>query len=538
MSIGHSFESVLLNKYAQNPADVAIKENAMEENKQAAEALFEKVDEWTFENQELWELFSLFQQSYFRVFELISKINPDLLSETVKELIESGPSTDEDDEEDQKQEEFLAQIAATFGNLQQRLARLGQLPYLVEPEQNNWAEEFSPSEFIDIVNKLVANAEDAVKLVLGDDVEISEAVAADLAADLNQYVEEKGTEGGRRYTGDVVQQRAEAQRRYRAKLREAAKFGEAHTHWASLQLQKATTDRYFKKLRQDPERYERNKSLQREKNKRFKEREATRELLLKQYDLATSPEEKARIKRKIEDLEVKLRTQRYKDPFTIEEENVRLRSQDHVSKLREEISRKQKARQSYVAKDVAKKREGRTIRNIPGLISELQIQLANRKSDVTKKLKTELQRRMDLFASYLEAIADAKNKLELAPSGAAKLLADQQLKEANKALAAAMKTVIDQDPRIIRMEEQNASLYTFRDIIKAMLQDNTISDDGTINITDPDQVEQIIYTIQALHGYITDFNNNVKMETKAAKTALELLTNIVGANPWLAGGQS
>jgi hypothetical protein len=147
-------------------------------------------------------------------------------------------------------------------------------------------------------------------------------------------------------------------------------------------------------------------------------------------------------------------------------ENERVRK--HFSK--EENIQKKRVKDVEKAKKIKEIKQSGTLE---GYITHLKQKIASKKSDVVKVIKPKAGQD-PFFNPYKKAVADAKLALDTNPSPAAQ----KALEDAIRSEAEALKNYLDNHPAVVKVKEDLARLYAFRDKAKMASDNGWVGDEG------------------------------------------------------------
>lgn len=170
--------------------------------------LLAQAEDFDIKDEELYNQFESFMNAYKELSKILS-VSADSLD----------PETFED----------AGQLIDT---LNKRYERIMNNPYLNLDE--GWDEDFDPGTFSQFLSDVAQDAENKLKAIAGEDVDISEMRAAQYANQFNmQNFEQSGAEGDAnlRWTGDKVQQGLEAKKRYFENLMTLKKLNINHPQY-------------------------------------------------------------------------------------------------------------------------------------------------------------------------------------------------------------------------------------------------------------------------------------------------------------------
>lgn len=263
-------------------------------------------------------------------------------------------------------QETFEQAGQLIDTLNKRYERIMSNPYLNGGE--DFDEDFDPGDFTQYIQDLVEDAEQQLKNIAGEDVDIDEMRANQYAQEFNDNKNIDRGDQNIRWTGDKVQQGMEARKKWYQNLMFVKKVGKSHPDYA---------------------RYENFVQRRRDNFKRMLDN-------LREND------------------PVKWRA--FQDKM-----NEKVRKHYHRTIDKQRIKHKEKA------KKIKEVKEGNTLE---GHITHLKQRLATAKSEVVKSVKSRAAKD-PFFAPYKQAVAQAKKATDSAPTPANKQALDAAiLKEA------------------------------------------------------------------------------------------------------------
>lgn len=243
-------------------------------------------EEFDIKDEDLFSKFENFLKAYKEFLELINFDISNLANEDFGELTE---------------------LAST---LERRYNKIQTLPYLSLAEDREFDEDFNVDDFRNLLNKMMDDVRSKIKSASG--LEISDAAAQQLAVEFNDQRIDRGSfNSGLRMTGNIIQQKLAAVRKY---------FQNLKFNYEKYQAYKARARDYAKKFKeQNPEMYKAliEKSSQRKKIKNNKRLE-----LLKLLDQTTDPKIKKELEKELINLELSSKRYIKKDYEGKEIENV------------------------------------------------------------------------------------------------------------------------------------------------------------------------------------------------------------------------
>lgn len=316
--------------------------------------------------------------------------------------------------------------------LQSRLERIIRNPYFNMSENEGWDEDFDPGDLIQFIVDVYKDAEAKLKSFAGEDFEISDMKAAQLAKEFNQQGIDKGDKNIT-WTGDKVQQNLEAKKRWFENLMALKKLNINHPQYQSYIESRR---RIYQDIMSDPER----KSLYRSKAK---------------------------------DRQNKY-LEKFKDPAFLRDRKKKilhlLKNETSVEKTHQleqellEIDRQIQSHQHFLRRHNKEKETATKVRNIKesgnleGLLTHLQQRIATQKIVVKQTITDKLVKNKDaMFATHLNAIEKARAANDTAA-----------LTTATKELSKAMSTYADQQSEVKVYVEHSLKFKEFRDQIKSL----------------------------------------------------------------------
>jgi hypothetical protein len=286
-----------------------------------------KAEQFDIKNENLFNQFEVFMDAYNELVEAL-QVDPEHL--------------------DQDSFEHSGQLIDT---LNKRYERIMSNPYLNMGE--NYEEDFNPGDFTSFIQSVVADAENKLKAVANQDIDISEMRANQYAQEFNDNKNIDRGDQNITWTGNKVQQNLEARKEWFKKLMFIKKVGKSHPEY---------------------ERYDRYITLRREGFKNFLSN-------LRENDPTA------------------FRT--YQDKM-----NERVRKSYHKNIDKQKEKGKAKA---------VKLREVKQSGTLEGHITHLKQKLATQKSEAVKVIKPKAAKD-PFFTPYKKAVADAKLAMDASPS--------------------------------------------------------------------------------------------------------------------------
>lgn len=289
--------------------------------------LTSRAEQFDIKNENLFNQFEVFMQAYNELVESL-QIDPEHL--------------------DHESFENAGQLIDT---LNKRYERIMSNPYLNMGE--DYEEDFNPGDFTKFVQSVVADAENKLKAVANEDLNIDEMRAAQYAQEFNDNKNIDRGDQNITWTGNKVQQNLEARKEWFRKLMFIKKVGKSHPEY---------------------ERYERYIQVRREGFKNFLDN-------LRQNNPTAF--------------------RAYQDKM-----NERVRKSYHKNIDKQKEKGKTKA---------VKIREIKQSATLEGYITHLKQKLATQKSEAVKAIKAKAAKD-PLFAPYKSAVAAAKTAMDASPS--------------------------------------------------------------------------------------------------------------------------
>lgn len=370
--------------------------------KKAEDDLVAESEKFDIKDEELFNQFEAFMSSYKELIDTL-KIDPSNLNT-----------------------ETMEDAGQLIDALNTRYERIMNNPYLNMGEEG-YEEDFNPGEFTAFIQKVVNDAGQKLNNIAGENIDISEIGAAQIAKELNQVMLDRG-DTKMTYTGNKVQQLLEAKRTWFKNLMFIKKVGKTHPEYHRYQkyVEGRTLEyqRIQERLRTDPDFAAtfRGKLLERKK-KYWKNTE-----------------------KEIQTLEAKLRTET--DPKKIEQMKARL------VYLRSRYDR---------AKEALKVKKLKESGNLQGKIVHLQQKLASLKKDTAKIVKDKAAQD-PYFTPFKQAVRMAKERLDQEASPANQEL----LEDATRKEAEAIKNYLETNQAVVKVKEDLVKLYSFRDNLKTL----------------------------------------------------------------------
>lgn len=318
--------------------------------------------------------------------------------------------------------ESFEEAGELVSTLNDRFDRINKNPYLNMNLDDGWEEDFDPGEFTEFLKTVVQDAANKLKSVAGEDFEISDMRAAQLAKEFNQQGIDKGDKNIT-WTGDKIQQSIEARKKW---------------------FENLIRDKVL-----NPERYQ---SYIESRKKTYKEIMSNPEKKAHYREQALKRQIKFNNKLDVKRLEIIEKLKKEKHPFTI-------------NKLEEELNliesqiKERGNRRSNINKDQAKQ-----IKNIKesgtlnGLIIHYSQRLASFKKDTAKAIKNKAAKD-PFFANFKLEVQTAKENFDKDPS----LINKAALENAVKKEIAAIEVHLNKNPIVEKLKNDFIILYAFRD---------------------------------------------------------------------------
>lgn len=286
-----------------------------------------RAEQFDIKNEDLFNQFEVFMASYNELVEAL-QIDPEHL--------------------DHESFENAGQLIDT---LNKRYERIMSNPYLNMGE--NYEEDFNPGDFTNFIQSVVTDAENKLKSVANEDLDIDEMRAAQYAQEFNDNKNIDRGDQNITWTGNKVQQNLEARKEWFKKLMFIKKVGKSHPEY---------------------ERYEKYIQTRRDGFKNFLDN-------LRQNNPAGF--------------------RAYQDKM-----NERVRKSYHKNIDKQKEKGKAKA---------IKIRDIKQSATLEGYITHLKQKLATQKSEAVKSIKAKAAKD-PLFAPYKSAVAAAKTAMDASPS--------------------------------------------------------------------------------------------------------------------------
>ncbi len=193
-----------------------------------SQELLNKAEQFDIKDENLFNQFETFMDAYRDLVETL-KISPENLNE-----------------------ESFEDAAQLAGTLEKRYERLLNNPYLVDGVENDtYMEEFNPADFIGFISEVAQDVKNKISTIAGDEIDISEMLAAQYANEFNQQVDQR--DQNLRWTGDKVEQALKARQNHADKMKFLLKH--APNSPEALAYRQRSRDAYAR-LKADKERYE------------------------------------------------------------------------------------------------------------------------------------------------------------------------------------------------------------------------------------------------------------------------------------------
>lgn len=353
--------------------------------------LLEESERFDIKDEELFNQFESFMDAYKELLESL-QIDPNNL-----------------------ESENLSDSAELIDTLNTRYSRIMNNPYLNMDSEEGYEEDFNPGELTSFIQKVVSDAEDKLKSIAGEDIDIGELRAAQFAKEFNE-LQEKHEEGKKEeWSAKKVQQALENRKKYVSELIFIKKVGKSHPNYYRYEKYIESRKNSYLSIMQDPARKESYRMKSKERQAKFQKKlKARKEELILLITQTTDPN-------KVKPL------------------------QEELNKIENELKKKFDA---YQNKKTIPIKEQRDKRDFAGLLISFQQNLPSIKKEIKKPIiKKLLDQEYTKFQIYLDKIASAKN------IGNTELL-NMAIKELQKAGSAEA----EQDPTV-QSYIQNASFY-------------------------------------------------------------------------------
>ena len=383
------------------------------------QTLLAQADEFDIKDEELFNQFESFINAYRELIATLGISSDNLSTESFEEA---------------------AQLIDT---LKTRYDRIIKNPYLNAGSDEGYEEDFDPGTFTQFLNDVAQDAENKLKSMAGEDIDISEMRAAQYAREFNTIDEEyKGTKEDA-WSAERVQRALEARRNWFRNLMLKKK----------LNINDPDYQKYIESRRQsyqlivsDPERRENYRQKAKARQAKFRKKLDMRKKEIIQLL------SKTRDSKKIQELQKELQS--------IEE--------SFAHKKEEEKQKAVKVKQIKEAKDLL------------GLTVHLQQKIASLKSEVVKSIKD--RAKVDpIFVPYKKAVEAAKNNLNQDPSPTNQAALENAIKQE----ADALKKYLDNHPKAIEVRAEIERLYAYRDKCKQLNELGWLSNETVPEETKP-----------------------------------------------------
>jgi len=316
--------------------------------------------------------------------------------------------------------------------LEKRLERIIKNPYFNLTEEQGWDENFNPADFLTFVVQVYDDAANKLKSFAGEDFEISDMKAAQLAKEFNQQGIDKGDKNIT-WTGDKVRQNLEAKKRWFENLMALKKLNPNHPQYRSYIESRR---KLYRDIMDDPIKKGIYRTKAKERQAKYLEKfksgtdlQARKELIIRMLKNETSVEKTHKLEQEL--LEIDQELQKQKDFLRRHDKN----------------------------KDVATKiRNVKESGNLDGLLTHLQQRIATQKIVVKQSITDKLLANKDsMFKPQLDAIEKAKEANDTVALTAA-------TKELNKAMSA----YADQQNEVKVYVEHSLKFKAYKDQVKEL----------------------------------------------------------------------
>lgn len=353
-----------------------------------------------------------------------------------------GPNVDPDE----YAERAVKEAGLLWSVLETRYNKLINNSYLnLNPDDDKWEESFPSFKVLEIAQAIFKNTNDLFKKRAGEDVDVKDLAFDAIHQEVNQQTGDMIQDAENKERSRKLGKFSEYAKNHFAKLMEAKRFGESHSHWEAYQSRVASKKTEFQKIKQDPERW----AIYRSKvNARVRTH--------REYDRRLN--------------EAKALLARTKDP---QEKNSLIAI---INRIESSIKKRKQLR--VTEKDILK--EKKTKGDFDGLIIILRQQLATKKRETIKVVE-----KQSLKAPELSQYKDMYNKADTAykadPSPTNKTIFEQS----QFALAKAVDDFKNNNPRIKYNEENFPIIYAYRDKLDQLNKLGWINSE-----TIPDEIKQ------------------------------------------------
>jgi hypothetical protein len=424
LELAESFYTKALLSLAAPPQAFTMPDEPDDAPKPAGD-LISQAENYDIKDEELYEQFELFMNTYKELLENISFNPKNLTKDSIETAIQANDA------------------------LGRRYERIITNPYLDVNDKEGWGEDFDPGEFTGFIQKVVRDAEEKLKKAVGKDVDISEVTAAQWANQLNEagaLAAEQGKGKQEAWSAKIIQYMMEYRKDRFKRMMDAKRVGKGHPDFAKYESYIASRHRSYENIKKDPTCAREYQDKMNERNEKWR------------YKVAV---------RKQELIELINRTQ---DPKRLAE------YQAELTKLQQEEDRRAQKAVDKATKVREKKQAG----TLESYIIHLQQKLASLKSETAKLVKKKAKND-PYFDPFKQAVQAAKNRLNNEASPANQTL----LEEAEKKEADALVAYLNNNEAVIKVKTDIVPLYDFRDAVKKINSAEAISPDTAqlINIT-------------------------------------------------------
>lgn len=403
-------------------------------NAKDVQSLLSQSEDFDIKDEELYNQFESFMNAYKELNDILS-VTPENLNE-----------------------ESFEDAGQLIDTLNKRYDRIMKNPYLNLDE--GWDEDFDPGTFSQFLSDVAQDAENKLKAIAGEDVDISEMRAAQYANQFNaQNFEQSGAEGDTnlRWTGNKIQQALEAKKKYFENLMVLKKLNINHPQYQSYIQSRR---RSYQAIMSDPDK----KAAYREA---AKDRQAK---FMKKFTVRKAEIEKL--------LSANLPASRKKE---LEEELAVINSQlDKVKSLRQKSDKKK------MEKNLSK-RKNETSDDLEKLSTTLMTSIANVKMGIKKNITAKLKAQEGTeFKPYLDKIAAARNAND-----------EKGVLEATKELQKALNKAAESDASLVNYTRSSAKYAQLKQMLDVVYNQGWMDPSTPIDEVRP-HLESVLEECQKL----------------------------------------
>ncbi len=238
--------------------------------KRAADDLISEAEQFDIKNENLFNQFESFMAAYKELLDSF-RISPDNLTQ-----------------------DGMQDAAQLVDTLNTRYERIMNNTYLNVSAEEGYDEDFDPGDFSAFIQKVVRDAEDKLKDIAGEDIDIGEMRAAQYAQEFN-VIQEKAEEGKQeQWSARKIEQALEARRNWFKNLMFAKKLGPSNPLYARYEKYIAMRREHYQDIIADPQRKAEYREKSRSRQKAWRgQKEKIRPILQKKYEKIRERKESA-----------------------------------------------------------------------------------------------------------------------------------------------------------------------------------------------------------------------------------------------------